>query len=160
MESGRHAEQVTLLPRQRGNSRAKDDLLRASAGHAPYNRQPRSIHLYNWPWLPFKGHPGLDSLQKEARARCRCILLSCLLAKDSKPANWSHNGFGTSPRLPETGGGQAASEPGSQGSQGNQGKPGRQEARGSEGSQEARKAMGPLGPLGSFWLFLARPGFS
>jgi len=35
------------------------------------------VYTYIWPWVPFKGNPGLDSLQKEPRARCRCILLGC-----------------------------------------------------------------------------------
>ena len=36
------------------------------------------VYIYTWTWIPFKGNPGLDFFQKEARARCRCILLGCL----------------------------------------------------------------------------------
>ena len=36
------------------------------------------VYTYIWPWVPFEGNAGLDSLQKEPRARCRCILLGCL----------------------------------------------------------------------------------
>ena len=32
------------------------------------------VYTYTWPWLPFKGNPGLDSHEKETRARCRCVL--------------------------------------------------------------------------------------
>ena len=36
------------------------------------------IYTSTWPWVPFKGNPCLDSLQKGPRARLRCIFLGCL----------------------------------------------------------------------------------